>query len=305
MNKPNASALPLFIDPAIGRKAELVHDSLVLIDGMPMPSVVEISESGTCNRVCSFCPRSDPGYIDRKEFIEVKLLLKLVSELSVLDFRGLFVFSGFVEPMLDKNIYKHISLVRKYLPYSEIEMVTNGDVLSVERLSLLFASGLSTLLISVYDGPEAAYNFKQMINDAGLGDNQVIIRHRYLPESQNFGITLNNRAGMMSNANFPINAPSTPLTTNCNYPHYTFFMDYQGDVLLCPHDWGKKRIAGNLNKNSFFEIWSGDIFSLYRTKLSCGDRTLEPCKKCDVHGTLIGNEHVHAWKSYHNPKHSK
>lgn len=302
MKNTKKNISPIFIDPAINRKSNIVDTSLVLISGMPMPSVIEVSESGTCNRVCSFCPRSDPGFIDKKEFIEPKLLLKLISELSELDFRGLFVFSGFVEPMLDKNIYEHIKLVKKYLPYSEIEMVTNGDVLNIERLILLFKSGLSTLLISVYDGPEAEIKFKNMIEAANLNKNQVIIRNRYLPESQNFGITLNNRAGMMKNANYPISDPSVPLKAKCNYPHYTFFMDYQGDVLICPHDWGKKSVAGNLNNESFLEIWSGKKFDLYREKLSCGNRKLEPCNKCDVHGTLIGNEHVNAWKNYNNFK---
>ena len=32
-------------------------------------------------------------------------------------------------------------------------------------------------------------------------------------------------------------------------------MDYQGDVLICGHDWGKKIILGNLNKEKFLDIW--------------------------------------------------
>ena len=31
-----------------------------------------------------------------------------------------------------------------------------------------------------------------------------------------------------------------PLKKPCFIPSYTFFLDYQGDVLICPHDWGKK-----------------------------------------------------------------
>lgn len=36
---------------------------------LPLPTEIEISESGICNRKCSFCPRSDPSYEDIKEFI--------------------------------------------------------------------------------------------------------------------------------------------------------------------------------------------------------------------------------------------
>ena len=56
---------------------------------------------------------------------------------------------------------------------------------------------------------------------------------------------------MMNNADFSIKSLSEPLKSPCYYPSYTFFLDYQGDVLMCPHDWGKKLILGNLNEKSF------------------------------------------------------
>ena len=58
-----------FIDPLIKRKANLTKNVQYYND-LPLPSVVEISESGTCNRKCSFCPRSAPDFEDIKEFID-------------------------------------------------------------------------------------------------------------------------------------------------------------------------------------------------------------------------------------------
>ena len=85
-----------------------------------------------------FCPRSAPDFEDIKEFISEDLIVKLSSELSKYDYSGIFLFSGFVEPMLDVNIYKLISVVRSNLPKARIEMVTNGDVLNEERAKKLF-----------------------------------------------------------------------------------------------------------------------------------------------------------------------
>ena len=65
------------------------------------------------------------------------------------------------------------------------------------------------------------------------------MRHRYLTESEDFGITLSNRSGLMENAEYQIKTLSAPLLNPCFIPSYTFFLDYQGDVLMCPHDWGK------------------------------------------------------------------
>ena len=47
---------------------------------IPLPSEIEISESGTCNRKCSFCPRSAPDFEDKKVFIDTKMFLNLCDE---------------------------------------------------------------------------------------------------------------------------------------------------------------------------------------------------------------------------------
>lgn len=292
-----------FFDPTIPRKSNIVDGNLSsTAEGPPLPSIVEISESGTCNRTCSFCPRSAPDFQDVKAFIDPALLQKLVDQLGAAGFDGMFLFSGFVEPLLDKNIYDLVSRVRKGLPSSRIEMVTNGDVLDRDRLLRLMDSGLSTLLISVYDGKEAAEQLEKLCLDSGLSDDQYVIRHRYLTEDEDFGITLSNRAGMMENSEFVRPALNEPLERPCYYPSYTFFMDYQGDVLLCPHDWGKKFIAGNMKEQSFMEIWTSPEMSMIRQRLNQADRGFKPCDVCDVLGTYIGRKHAEEWGKTQNYK---
>ena len=61
-----------FYDPNIDRKSKIYDDSFkILEDGTPLPSIIEISNSGVCNRKCSFCPRSDPNYDHVNEFIDL------------------------------------------------------------------------------------------------------------------------------------------------------------------------------------------------------------------------------------------
>ena len=59
------------------------------------------------------CPRSDDGYQDIKEFITTDLHTKLMNELSDLNYKGLIMYSGFNEPLLNKEIYKNIFQARK------------------------------------------------------------------------------------------------------------------------------------------------------------------------------------------------
>ena len=62
----------------------------------------------------------------------------------------------------------------------------------------------------------------------------------------------------MENAEHSIPSLKNSMKTPCYYPSYTFFIDYNGDVLMCSHDWGKKNILGNLNKEKIIDVWLSD-----------------------------------------------
>ena len=283
-----------FIDPNIKNKSKTVEDNiqLYMFNGqeLPLPTEIEISESGTCNRTCSFCPRSAANFIDKKEFITNTLHEKLCIELKELNYKGTIRYSGFVEPMLDKNIFNLINMVRNYLPESNIEMVTNGDPLNLKRLKKLFENGLNKILISAYDGKEESDKLEDLCIQANLTEKQYIVRHRYYSEDQDFGITLSNRSGLMTDAEFKIDALKEPLKKPCFIPSYTFFLDYQGDVLMCPHDWGKKVILGDLNKEKLKDIWFSKKFMGIRKMLNKSNRNFKPCNVCDVEGTFMGEK---------------
>ena len=281
-----------FLDPSIKRKSELTDKNFQFLKNSksPLPSEVEISESGVCNRKCSFCPRSASDFKEVKEFISPKLHCKLIDELKNENYQGVVRYSGFVEPLLDKNIFNLISEVSSKLPLARSEIVTNGDVLNRIRLKKLFKAGLSTLLISVYDGPEDAIKFEKMCLEENLKPSQYVIRHRYYSKEKDFGLTISNRAGMMENAEFKINALKEPLKEKCFYPSYTFFMDYNGDVLMCPHDWGKKVILGNLNNENLIDIWFSKKSMQIRKMLNKANRNFTPCNVCDVEGTFMGEK---------------
>ena len=68
------------LDPNIEHKEKTVENRIQLIKynnkEFPLPTEIEISESGICNRKCSFCPRSAPDFKDIKEFISKELISK-------------------------------------------------------------------------------------------------------------------------------------------------------------------------------------------------------------------------------------
>ena len=283
-----------FLDPNIKNKSKTVEEKIQLYKyrniQFPLPTEIEISESGVCNRKCSFCPRSDPSFVEKKEFIKDDLHRKLCKELKDLNYKGTIRYSGFVEPLLDKNIFNLIEMARHYVPSSNLELVTNGDVLNKKRLQELFKKGLNKILISAYDDKKTADKLEKLCLDSNLTKEEFIVRHRYLSEENDFGITLSNRSGLMENAEFEIKSLKEPLKKRCYIPSYTFFLDYQGDVLMCPHDWGKKIILGNLNNQKLIDIWfSKKSFSI-RKLLNKSNRNFSPCNVCDVDGTFMGKK---------------
>ena len=59
---------------------------------------------------------------------------------------------------------------------------------------------------------------------------------------------------------------------------------------MCPHDWGKKIILGNLNKEKLKDIWFGKKAMKIREMLNNANRNFSPCNLCDVVGTFMGEK---------------
>ena len=52
-------------------------------EGVPLPAIIEVSNSGVCNRECSFCPRSDPNYNHVNEFFQMNFTTNYVMNFRV------------------------------------------------------------------------------------------------------------------------------------------------------------------------------------------------------------------------------
>lgn len=291
-----------FIDKSIDRKKRIVKDGLSFIEGVPLFSLVEFNLNGSCNRACSFCPVSNTEvYTKTKDSITVELFEKIVKDLEEIKYEGKILFSAFSEPLLHKKIEELIIIGKKYLPRSRIEIVSNGDLLTVSKLKKLFGAGLDVISISMYDGAHQIEYFNDMRKKAGIREEGIVLRRRYL-ENGNYGLTISNRTGLVDSNKFRDKDENAvlqlPLKHVCYYPFYMIVIDYNGDVLLCPHDWSKTLNFGNLNNETLFNIWKNKALSGIRKRLSKSDRNFAACKKCDVLGTVMGKESFDAWNNH-------
>ena len=126
--------------------------------------------------------------------------------------------------------------------------------------------------------------FQKMFDELKISQDKYFIRHRYLPPSEDFGITLSNRAGNLINSEYKIAPLKKSLSKRCNYPFYTFFIDYNGDVQMCSHDWAKKYILGNVKNQKIIDIWLNKKFQKCKPYHMYNNFI---CQHCDNHAFMF------------------
>jgi radical SAM protein with 4Fe4S-binding SPASM domain len=261
---------------------------------VPIPSWIELSIIDACNRKCIFCPKSDPSIAPNTyQKMELILINKLSKDLKKMNFKGSVTICGYGEPLLHKQIYE---ISKKLAEVSFVEITTNGDTLTKKVISDLYNSNVNKLLISMYDGPEQIKKFKKMTQEAKVPADFVILRDRWYNEKKDYGIKLTNRAGTVKAGN----QVDSSFYTHCYYPSYSFLIDWNGDVFLCPQDWQRRMSTGNIMQTNLFDIWTGKIMTKYRKNLLNGERKSMPCKDCNADGTLLGKHHAKSWRNIYN-----
>jgi MoaA/NifB/PqqE/SkfB family radical SAM enzyme len=107
---------------------------------------------------------------------------------------------------------------------------------------------------------------------------------------------VNNRGGMvdeyetyerpLSQESLPIRFRKTfvkKLLRCCPYPFLQMSILAEGKVLICTHDWARRTIIGDLNRETVRGVWNGPSMRGIRLKhLSGRAKEIPSCEKCDV-----------------------
>lgn len=282
----------------IARKTSFI-DNVYYFGQTPLFSWLDINITELCNRKCVFCPRSeDGGYPNQSLFLSLELAKKLAKELRAIEYQGGVVFSGYGEPLLHPNI---VELVGIFKDVRHLEIVTNGDKLSVALIKSLYDAGLAYMVVSMYDGEHQIESFKAMFADAGISEDNYFLRDRWHTQEDGFGLKLTNRAGMVSVGK----QDKVDTKRACYYTHYSMMIDWNGDVMLCVQDWNKKVKFGNLYAQSLLDVWQSQSINKYRKLLGSGQRVLAPCSQCNTSGTFHGFNHRAEFAKINSAKYNK
>ena len=163
----------VFIDPNVARKNKLssvLETKQIGANEPPLFSWIEFNLSGSCNRRCDYCPWSNPEWrsshfqnvTDNNGILHLptEVYEGVMKDLNKVGFKGGIIYSGFSESFLYKHIEEVIKISKEQCPESRIEMITDGDFLTIDNLNTVFEAGLTRLDVSVYDGPDKVKPFE-------------------------------------------------------------------------------------------------------------------------------------------------
>ncbi|MAG70179.1 MAG: radical SAM protein [Acidobacteria bacterium] len=295
--------MSVYLDPSIPEKRQAVQERIRTHHRIPVFSIVEFNIWGACNRRCSFCPVSDPEvFTNRREGIVPDDYEKILIDLKSIDFDGIVLWSMFSEPLLHKQIHELARITKRILPEAELHVVSNGDVIRKrdDKLASLYESGIDCIQFSLYDDENQYVEFMGKRERGGYSVTQMGLRRRYF-NNGDYGMTVSNRAGLVDSNRYraetdqSVSVELLPLKRPCHYPFYQVAIDYNGDVLLCAHDWSKDLVMGNALVDSIWDIWTNGFYQDVRSSMMASDRGFNPCAKCDVHGDLMGGKHYTAF----------
>jgi radical SAM protein with 4Fe4S-binding SPASM domain len=285
----------------IERKQPTIND-VVMHEGIPLFSFIELNINEICNRKCVFCPRVNPDvYPNQNIHMNIETAKNIADQLDQLNFSGIVNISGTGEPLLTKYITDIVSEFGKRGIH--IEIVTNGDVLKrrkgPELIKSLYTAGLKQFVVSMYDGPEQIEEFKTLFKSCGIQENSYSLRDRWYDESEDYGLLYTNRAGNIGFENLSDIAKEKLMKSGksaCFYTHYAMMIDWNGDALLCCQDMYNRTIKfGNVNDKQLIDIWRDAKLMEFRNKLKNGERSMSPCNGCNANGKVFGDNHAKLW----------
>jgi radical SAM protein with 4Fe4S-binding SPASM domain len=230
---------------------------------------VNIETNSNCTRNCHFCMFGIKEEVPSVR-MQTDLCFRIIDELASLNFVGRFSLFNINEPLTDKRIYSFVQYAALMLPGCYHVLVTNGDLLTSEKIDALLNPGLDQLFINSYD--EDARLRNTSLDEYARGAHPGKVTH----------VDRTQYTEWVSRAGHVKQYAKPPVAGYCDWPNYALYVKPDGRVLACCHDFDGINLVGNLTEQSVEEVWFGKAFSDLRRRLNQGDRSVSTlCSRCD------------------------
>ncbi|MBW1861760.1 MAG: radical SAM protein, partial [Deltaproteobacteria bacterium] len=288
------------------------------------PLHLSIQTTSLCNASCIFCPSPEIKNIFPPKIMERNLFSKIIRECKVhKEIKAINLFMN-NEPLTDPYIIERIHRVKKKVPWANVNIFTNGLLLTDELGDKLIGSKLNWINISFHGIRETTIQksmgtpYKTTLDrinkfiekaketkylNSFIGIN--FLKHKYLTDEEieeameywkSKGIEqISCFLGPISRAG---NVSSLPKIYNqskivgCSsvLEDDMIHINEDGIVTLCCMDWRREVVLGDLKNQSIHEIWNGkrkEVWEMIYGRAEMPGGFL--CRRCEE--AVVSREH--------------
>lgn len=230
---------------------------------------IEIEINHGCNLACSYCPNEKFERIEKGN-MELSLYNKLIGQLCDLNYQGKISYSFYNEPTLSTSLEQYVQIAKENLNNIQIELYTNGTLLTLEKFQQLIKSGVDKFIITKHEHVED-YVFDETILSLTSDELKKVVYKQFNE------IHLTNRGGLLKQ--IPKRADTTFFP--CLIPMNMISVTVKGNVVPCFEDFYQKNQMGNIGIEHIKDIWQKKEYVQFRENLKNGLRhKFEVCKDC-------------------------
>ncbi|MFC1839993.1 radical SAM/SPASM domain-containing protein [Thermodesulfobacteriota bacterium] len=268
------------------------------------PLELQIQTVDRCNAACIMCPYASTKESGPPNYMPEELFSKILNDLSEVNTANSICLMLQNEPLIDHFLDGRIQETKRILgAQCQLKVVTNGSLLTTDRVDSLIASGLDQIAVSIDAHQEDTFhairkglNFSKIVENTKellrrRGNTKVSIK--FLRQIANEGeeedfarfwkshgarvrfAEMANRAGALNEFERLKSAHVNPfrilassilnrIMPTCALPFTRMYILWDGRVILCCHDWDIKDIVGDLTKQSISQVWNGEKMNHYR-----------------------------------------
>jgi MoaA/NifB/PqqE/SkfB family radical SAM enzyme len=178
--------------------APFIYDPLARMSRLRGPFSAQIQTVDRCNAACQMCPHRTSQKTGPPYYMEEDLYLRIIDELRRMGSLRLLVLMLQNEPLLDGNLAPRVRQARHALGRGLcIATVTNGSMLTEERIDELLAAGLNWIDVSIDAARERTYqairpglDFAKVVESTRTllrRRGKAVVRVRFLKQRANAG----------------------------------------------------------------------------------------------------------------------
>jgi len=244
-----------------------------LLYGRDFFELIALETTTYCNLTCSFCPNSkhDRGSEKNEKLMDEGVFRKIIDELATINYRGKLALFSYGEPFTDKRMPRLIAYTRRKLPRTNIQLNSNGFLMTVESYKAAVAAGVDVINVSQYADimPPNVKKVYEYLKTRPKRENKI--KYRIFDQTQ-----LSNRGGEIETES-SVN-DEVPI---CMYPKaFALTIDYKGNLVLCCNDYHGNITFGNLGEKTLFDILDNSRFYTIMGEIRRNVYKLPICRKC-------------------------